>query len=114
VKCHTLLLFLLLTCLLTAGQSKAGAESRTLPSSRWVTPVKLTPITTRHGPGVTLEYGRPCLAEAGNRLRKLVHNFGRQGFLLMQYKTPYAAPEGHCPDGRLFFLPEKEAATATP
>jgi len=63
---------------------------------------------------VTLEYGPPCLAEAGNRLRKLVHNFGRQGFLLMQYKTPYAPPEGHCPDGTLFFLPEKEATTATP
>jgi hypothetical protein len=63
---------------------------------------------------VTLEYGPPCLAEAGNRLRKLVHNFGRKGFVLMQYKTPYAAPEGHCHDGALFFLPEKEATTAPP
>ena len=105
---------LLLTCLLTVGRRQAGTESLLLPTSRWVTPVRLISVTTRHGPGVTLEYGPPCLAEAGNRLRKLVHNFGRQGFLLMQYKTPYAAPEGHCPDGRLFFLPEKEAATATP
>jgi hypothetical protein len=105
---------LLLTCLLTVGRRQAGAESLLLPASRWVTPVRLISVTTHHGPGVTLEYGPPCLAEAGNRLRKLVHNFGRQGFVLVQYKTPYAAPEGHCPDGTLLFLPEKEATTATP
>jgi len=114
VKCHNLRLSLLLTCLLTAGQSKAGAESITLPSSRWAMSVKLTPITTHHRPGVTLEYGRPCLAEAGNRLRKLVHNFGRRGFVLVQYQTPYTATEGHCPSGTLFFLPEKEATNDTP
>jgi hypothetical protein len=74
VKCHTFLPLLLLTCLLTGGQSEAEADSLTLLSSRWVTPVQLTPVTTYQGPEVTLEYGLPCLAEAGNRLRKLVHN----------------------------------------
>jgi hypothetical protein len=54
------------------------------------------------------------LAEAGTRLRKLVHNFGRRGFVLVQYRTPYAAAAGHCPSGTLFFLPTKEAAKATP
>jgi hypothetical protein len=114
VKCSSLFLSLLLTSLLTVGQSKAGVESIMLPSSRWVTSVTLTPITTRKGPGVTLEYGQPCLAEAGNRLRKLVHNFGRKGFVLGQYKTPYKATAGNCPNGTLFFLPEQEAVTATP
>jgi len=114
VKCHHFLPSFLLTCLLTVGQSKAGAESITLPSARWVTPVKLTPVTTRQSPGVTLEYGPRCLAEAGNRLRKLVHNFGRSGFVLVQYKTPYKTAEGHCPSGTLFFLAEQEASTDTP
>jgi hypothetical protein len=114
VKCYTLFLSLLLTSLLTVGQSQAGADSLTLPSSRWVTPVTLTPITTRKGPGVTLEYGQPCLAEAGNRLSNLVHNFGRKGFVLVQYKTPYKTTAGNCPSGTLFFLPEQEAVTDTP
>jgi len=115
VKCHNLLPYLLLlTCLLTGGQNRARADSLTLPSSRWVTPVKLTPVTDRKDPGVRLEYGPPCLAEAGNRLRKLVHNFGRRGFVLVQYKTPYRAREGHCPNGTLFFLPQKEATNDTP
>jgi hypothetical protein len=85
-----------------------------LPSSRWVTPVKLTPVPTRQGPGVRLEYGPPCLAEAGTRLRKLVHNFGRQGFVLVQYQTPYTAPAGHCPDRILFFQPETELSHDVP
>jgi len=114
VKCHPFLPLLLLTCLLMGGQSEAGAESLTLLSSRWVTPVQLTPVTTHQGPEVTLEYGPPCLVEAGNRLRKLVHNFGRRGFVLMQYRTPYTAPEGHCPSGTLFFLPEQETTTDIP
>ena len=114
MKCSSLFLSLLLTSLLTVGQSKAGVESIMLPSSRWVTSVKLIPVTDRKGPEVMLEYARPCLAEAGNRLRKLVHNFGRRGFVLVQYTTPYKAMEGHCPSGTLFFLPEKEAVTDTP
>jgi len=114
VKCHPFLSLLLLTCLLRGGQSEAETESLTLLSSRWVTPVQLTPITTLSGPAVRLEYGLPCLAEAGNRLRKLVHNFGRRGFVLVQYRTPYTATEEHCPSGTLFFLPEQEATTAIP
>ncbi len=114
MKYHTLLPSFLLTCLFNVGQSKAGAESIMLWSSQWVTPVKLTSVTTLQGRGVTLEYGLLCLAEAGNRLRKLVHNFGRRGFVLVQYRTPYTATEGHCPSGTLFFLPEKEATTDTP
>jgi hypothetical protein len=108
LKCPPFLLALLLPCLLTIGQRKAEAESSMLPSSRWVTPVKLIPVTTRQGPGVTLEYGPSCLAEAGTRLRKLVHNFGRSGFVLVQYQTPYTTTEGHCPNRTLFFLPETE------
>ena len=54
-----------------------------------------------------LEYGPPCLVEAGTRLRKLVHDFGKKGFRLVQYQTPYAATESYCPDRVLFFLPEK-------
>lgn len=102
------LFFLLLSCLLMGGQKKAGAESIMLKSAQWVTPVKLIPVTTHQGPSVTLEYGPPCLAEAGTRLRKLVHNFGRNGFVLVQYQTPYAVPEGYCPDRTLFFLPKTE------
>lgn len=105
---HFLLLSLMLSCLLTVEQRQAEAESLMLPSARWVTPVKLIPVTTRQGPSVTLEYGPPCLAEAGTRLRKLVHNFGRSGFVLVQYQTPYTAAEGHCPNRTLFFLPETE------
>lgn len=101
--------FLLLACLLITGQSNAGVESLMLPSSRSVTPVKLVSVTTDKSYGVSLEYGPPCLAEGGNRLRKLVHNFGQKGFVLVQYKTPYATTEGHCPSGTLFFLPEAEA-----
>jgi hypothetical protein len=108
VPCPSLLLALLLSGLLTVAQSKAGAESLMLPSAQWVTPVQLIPVPTRHGPGVRLEYGPPCLAEAGTRLRPLVHNFGRQGFVLVQYQTPYTAPAGHCPQGTLFFQPETE------
>jgi len=63
---------------------------------------------------MTLAYGPLCLAEAGTRLRKVVQNFGKKGFVLVQYKTPYTAPDGHCPDGTLFFLPETEAPAATP
>jgi hypothetical protein len=107
VPCAHLLPFLLLTYLLAVGQSPA-ADSLPLSSARWVTPVKLSPVTTRQGPGVRLEYGRPCLAEAGTRLRKLIHNFGRRGFVLVQYRTPYAAVAGHCHSGTLFFLPTKE------
>ena len=80
-----------------------------LPSSRSVTPVKLIPVTTNGRHSVRLEYGPPCLAEGGNRLRKLVHNFGKKGFVLVQYKTPYAAAAGQCRNGTLFFLPEAEA-----
>lgn len=109
MTCSNFLRSLVLTYLLTGGQSTARSESIPLPSSRWVTPVQLISVTTPQGPGVTLEYGQPCLAEAGNRLRKLVHNFGRRGFVLVQYQTPYRATgEGHCPSGTLFFLPEKE------
>jgi hypothetical protein len=114
VPCTHLLPFLLLTCLLTVGQSPAAAASLPLPSARWVTLVKLTPVTTRQGRGVRLEYGWPCLAEAGTRLRKLVHNFGRRGFVLVQYQTPYTATEGRCPSGTLFFLSEKETTKAKP
>jgi hypothetical protein len=108
LQCHPFLLSLLLPCLLTVDQREAEAESLMLPSSRLVTPVKLISVTTRQGPSVTLEYGEPCLAEAGTRLRKLVHNFGRSGFVLVQYQTPYAAAAGHCPNRTLFFLPETE------
>lgn len=104
----------LLAGLLTAVQGKAGVESIPLPTSRWVTPVRLISITTLQGPGVALEYGQPCLAEAGNRLRKLVHNFGKSGFVLLQYRTPYSATEGQCPDRTLFFLREQEVPPATP
>lgn len=104
----------LLTCVLTAVQGKTDVESILLPTSRWVTPVRLISITTPQGPGVTLEYGQPCLAEAGNRLRKLVHNFGQRGFVLMQYRAPYTSMEGQCPDRTLFFLDEKEVPPATP
>lgn len=114
VPCPSLLLALLLSGLLTVAQSKAGAESLMLPSAQWVTPVQLIPVPTRHGPGVRLEYGPPCLAEAGTRLRKLVHNFGQKGFVLVQYKTPYTATAEHCPSGTLFFLSEKEATNTTP
>jgi hypothetical protein len=114
VPCVYRLPFLLLTCLLTVGPSPAAAASLPLASARWVTPVKLTPVTTRQRPGVRLEYGQPCLAEAGTRLRKLVHNFGQKGFVLVQYKTPYTATAEHCPSGTLFFLSEKEATNATP
>ena len=104
----------LLICLLTAVQGKAAVESIPLPTSRWVTPVRLISIATPQGPGVTLEYEHPCLAEAGNRLRPLVHNFGKRGFVLMQYRTPYSTMEGQCPDRTLFFLREKEVPPATP
>jgi hypothetical protein len=114
VPCAHLLPFLLLSCLLTVGRSPVAADSLLLRSARWVTPVKLIPVTTRHGPGVRLEYGQPCLAEAGARLRKLVHNFGKRGFVLVQYRTPYTATEGHCPSGTLFFLMQKEATKAKP
>jgi hypothetical protein len=114
VKYHTLLPSFLLTCLLNVGQSRAEAESITLRSSQWITPVKLTSVTTLQDPGVTLEYGLSCLAEAGNRLRKLVHNFGRRGFVLMQYRTPYTATEGHCPSGTLFFLREQPETALAP
>jgi hypothetical protein len=106
--------FLLLTSLLAVGQSPAAADSLPLSAARWVTPVTLTSVTTRHGPGVKLEYGRPCLAEAGTRLRTLIHNFGRRGFVLVQYRTPYTAAAGHCPSGTLFFLPTTEATKANP
>ena len=105
---------LLLTCLLTGGWGQAGAQSLLLSASRWVTPVRLVSVSTPRGLGVRLEYGPPCLAEAGNRLRKLAHNFGRKGFVLVLYQTPYAAPEGHCPDRTLFFLPEREATPTAP
>ena len=114
MQCPFRLPVLLLTCLLSLGPGKTGADSIPLRSSQWVTPVKLIPITTRHGASVILDYGPPCLAEAGTRLRKLVHNFGRRGFVLVQYRTPYTATEGHCPSGTLFFLPEREATTAIP
>jgi hypothetical protein len=106
--------FLLLTSLLAVGQRPAAADSLPLSAARWVTPVTLTSVTTRHGPGVRLEYGRPCLAEAGTRLRQLRHNFGRRGFVLVQYRTPYTAVAGHCRSGTLFFLPTKEATKAKP
>jgi hypothetical protein len=99
----------LLTSLLTLGPSTVGAGSIPLRSARWVTPIKLAPVTTRHSPGVTLEYGHPCVAEAITRLRKLVHIFGGRGFVLVQYRTPYTATEEYCPNGVLFFLPETEA-----
>jgi hypothetical protein len=108
LQCPPFLLSLLLPCLLTVDQSQAETESLMLPSARLVTPVKLIPTTTRQGPSVTLEYGEPCLAEAGTRLRKLVHNFGRSGFVLVQYQTPYTTAEGHCPNRTLFFLLETE------
>ena len=114
MPCAHPLPFLLLTSLLAVGQSPAAADSLPLSSARWVTPVTLTPVTTRQGPGVRLEYGRPCLAEAGTRLRKLIHNFGRRGFVLVQYRTPYTAAAGHCPSGTLFFLPTTEATKAKP
>jgi hypothetical protein len=57
---------------------------------------------------VRLEYGAPCLAEAGTRVRKLVHHFGRCGFVLVRYQTPYAVPGAGCPNGTLFFLPAQE------
>jgi hypothetical protein len=114
VPCAHFLPFLLLTSLLAVGQRPAAADSLPLSAARWVTPVKLTPVTTRHGPGVRLEYGRPCLAEAGTRLRQLSHNFGRWRFVLVQYRTPYTAAAGHCPSGTLFFLPTKEATKANP
>ena len=103
------LLSFFLTCLLIAGQSSAGVESMMLSSSRSVTPVKLIPVITSGSYGVRLEHGLPCLAEGGNRLRKLVHNFGKKDFVLVQYKIPYATTEGQCPNGTLFFLPEAEA-----
>ncbi len=112
MPCAPLLPFLLLTSLLAVGQRPAAADSLPLSAARWVTPVTLTPVTTRHGPGVRLEYGRPCRAEAGTRLRQLSHNFGRRGFVLVQYRTPYTAAVGHCPSGTLFFLPTKEATKA--
>ena len=106
--------YLLLTSLLAVGQRPAAADSFPLASARWVTPVTLTLVTTRRGPGVRLEYSRPCRAGAGTWLRKLSHNFGRRGFVLVQYRTPYAAAAGHCPSGTLFFLPTKEATKANP
>jgi hypothetical protein len=109
-----LLSFLLLTSILAVGQRPAAADSLPLAFARWVTPVTLTPVTTRHGPGVRLEYGRPCLAEAGTRLRTLRHNFGRRGFVLVQYRTPYSTAAGHCPSGTLFFLPRKETTKVKP
>jgi len=114
VKRPFLLSSLLLTCLFTAGPRPARAESITLSSAQWITPVRIIPFPTSHRPSVKLEYGQPCLAEAGNRLRKLIHNFGRKGFVLVQYQTPYAATEEHCPSGTLFFLPAPEATTAPP
>ena len=114
MPCAPLFPFLFLTSLVTGGQSPAAADSFSLSSARWVTPVTLTPVTTRHGPRVRLEYGRPCLAEAGTRLRTLRHNFGRRGFVLVQYRTPYTAASGHCPSRTLFFLPTTEATKATP
>jgi len=109
-----LLSSLLLICLFAAGQLPARAESITLSSSQWITPVRIIPFPTSHRPDVRLEYGQPCLIEAGNRLRKLIHNFGRKGFVLVQYQTPYAATEEHCPSGTLFFLPAPEVTTSPP
>ena len=114
MPCAHHLPFHLLTSLLAVGQRPAAADSLPLSSAQWVTPVMLTPVTTRHGPGVRLEYGRPCRAEAGTRLRTLLHNFGRRGFVLVQYRTPYTAAAGHCPSGTLFFLPTTEATKANP
>ena len=74
MPCAHHLPFHLLTSLLAVGQRPAAADSLPLSAARWVTPVTLTSVTTRHGPGVRLEYGRPCLAEAGTRLRQLRHN----------------------------------------
>src|SRR6266481_2887774 len=85
-----------------AGQQRAEEESRLLRSARWITPVTLLSVSTPTGLGVRLEYGAPCLAEAGTRVRKLVHHFGRRGFVLVRYQTPYAAPEAGCPNGTLF------------
>ena len=112
MPCAHHLPFLLLTSLLAVGQRPAAADSLPLAAARWVTPVTLTPVTTRHGPGVRLEYGQPCRAEAGTRLRQLNHHFGRRGFVLVQYLTPYTAAAGHCRSGTLFFLPAKEANKA--
>ena len=83
MPCAHHLPFHLLTSLLAVGQRPAAADSPPLSAARWVTPVTLTPVTTRHRPGVRLEYGRPCLAEAGTQLRTLSHNFGRRGFVLV-------------------------------
>jgi hypothetical protein len=54
------------------------------------------------------------VVEAGTRLRKLVHNFGQRGFVLVQYQTPYTATEGQCSSGTLFFLPEKDFSALRP
>jgi hypothetical protein len=107
---YNVFLTLLLTCLLTGVQSHAGIESIPVSSSRSITPVKLISVTTATGYGVKFQYGEPCVVEEGTRLRKLEHNFGKKGFVLVQYRTPYTEMEGHCPSGTLFFLPEKEAA----
>jgi hypothetical protein len=106
VLCVRPLSCLLLTFLLAVGQRPAAADSLPLSAARWVTPDKLTPVTTRHG--------RACFAEAGTQLRTLRHNFGRRGFVLVQYRTPYAAAAGHCPSETLFFLPTTEATKANP
>jgi len=97
-----------------AGQQHAGEESRLLGSARWITPVTLVSVTTPTGPGVRLEYGAPCLAEAGTRVRKLVHHFGRRGFVLVRYQMPYAVSGAGCPNGTLFFLPAQEFTHALP
>jgi len=109
---HLLCLSELLLCLWPglslAGQQRTGEESRLLRSARWITPVTLLSVTTPTGPGVRLEYGAPCLAEAGTRVRKLVHHFGRRGFVLVRYQTPYTVTGAGCSNGTLFFLPAQE------
>jgi hypothetical protein len=81
MKCSLFLSLLLLYILM--GQKIGRSDSIPLRTSREITPVTLTSITTRTGLGVALEYGPPGMVEAGTRLRKLVHNFGRQGFVLV-------------------------------
>ncbi len=61
------------------GQQRAREESCLLGSARWITPVTLLSIPTPTGPGVRLEYGAPCMAEGGTRVRKLVHHFASVG-----------------------------------
>ncbi len=91
-----------------AGQQRAGDDSRLLGSARWITPVTLRSVSTPTGPGVRLEYRAPCLAEGGTRVRKLVHTFGRRGFVLVRYQTPYTVTGAGCPNGTLFFLPAQK------